>query len=113
MTNRSARAFLMLSLNLDQVTRIKQKELALPPGRCLTPYEISKFFNLKTGPKDEKQIAQMEALENEFHRQEWKRRKIEDIERKKGLSEQEEMHEWDNYVMQNWDFSQDVPQNDY
>src|SRR6185436_18479401 len=69
MTNRCARGFQMLLLNSEQQMRIRAKEQALPQGRCLTPWEISRLLGVQTGAKVEEQITQMEKLEEEFNRQ--------------------------------------------
>ena len=77
------------------------------------PSEISKLFGLTTGTKDDQEIQKMESLENEFHRQEWKRRKLEDLKEEKALSDCEEMWAWDSFVTENWDYSTETKANDY
>lgn len=118
MTPKTARGFLMLSLSSDQREQLMLKERSLPEGRSLVPWEISKFFNLQTGAKTDQQMAQMEELERQNDRKLWKQRNIEDL----GLKENrdfptnnyhQEIHAWDDFVIANWNFSQDVKSDSY
>lgn len=106
MSSRMARGFLTLLLSSEQIDRLKQKENSLPVGRLLTASELSNLFGVKSGIKTPEELSQMEQLENEYHRLEWKRRKLEDLKEVKIFSDQEEMWEWDIYVSRNWSFNQ-------
>ena len=110
---KTARGFLMLSLNSDQITQIRSKELSYPQGRYLTPWEICKLLGTSCGSKTEVEVAQMEELENKWNHQLWKQRKIEELGEMKAKSDQEEMHDWDDFVMQNWDHTKELSKDDY
>lgn len=103
----------MLSLNNDQVMQIWTKENSLPQGRFLAPSELSRLLGIQTGVKTEVEMHRMEELENEWNRILWKQRKIEDLGQERARTDQEELHGWDDYVLQNWDHSQDFKKEDY
>lgn len=55
----------------------------------------------------------MENLEHEFYKQEWKRHELEKLGETPHLTYQEEMHLWDDYVLQKWDHSTELNQEEY
>ena len=103
-----ARGFLMLLLNNEQVTQIWKKENSLPQGRFLAPWEISKLLGVQCGAKTEAEISQMESLEVEWGKQIWKQRKIEELGETQERTDQDECHDWDQFVIANWDFAKEV-----
>lgn len=54
----------------------------------------------------------MEELEKEFHRQEWKRRQLEDLKESPSVPTAQELHFWDDFVLERWDHSTELV-NDY
>lgn len=105
MTPKAARGFLMLSLSNEQRERVMRRELELPEGRYLLPCEISKFFSLTTGQKTEQEILAMESLEKDFDKILWKQRKLEDLKERDPISATQELHQFDEYVVNHWNFS--------
>ena len=112
MTSKTSRGFLMILLSNEQVQQLRSKERLMEP-RWLTPWEISKLFKVIAGPKNEAQILTMETLEQELNRRQWKQRKIQELAQMREKSELEELHEFDDYIIQNWNYSEEVKMADY
>lgn len=108
MTSKSARGFLMLSLNNEQISKVHEKEKQLPEGRYLAPWEISKYFKIQTKEKDDQQLSLMESLEREHNKMLWKDRNLREIGKFQSKTDWEELHEWDQYIQENWNFADGV-----
>lgn len=108
MTSKSGRGFLMLLLSKEQIDKVQGKEKQLPEGRYLAPWEISKYFKIKGGEKTDQQISLMESLEREHNGRIWKDRNLREIGKMQAKTDWEELHEWDDWVIQNWNYSDEV-----
>lgn len=52
-------------------------------------------------------------MENEWNRKEWKRKKLEDLGERIAMSEIEELHSFDDYIMDNWNYIETEKRSDY
>lgn len=104
-----ARAFLVRSLNSVQLQSLRNFERSQPVGRYLTAFEIIRDFHIRPEKLvEEQQEGQMVTLWREFQKTLWKQRQIEELRHDvsskefQGRTYQEEMHQWEDYAIENY-----------
>lgn len=112
MSTKPGRAFFISLMSNDQIQQLHSTERRLAP-RYLLPCEISELFCLKVGPKEEKEWKYVEELERGHGKQIWKRRQLEKLGQAESLDEVEELHDFDEYVLMNWNYSKEPTLTDY
>lgn len=112
MSNKLGRAFFIASMSSEQIQRLHSKERSTDP-RYLTPSEISELFSLKIGPKSEAEWKYVEEMESDHNKQIWKKRQLAKIGDVSEMSSMEELHDFDNFVIRNWNYAAEPTLQDY
>lgn len=114
----TARALLTLKLSPDQREKLREHEKKLPPGRYLVAMEILQMFNTKIGEVPEEEIHDIDQLYRRWERDVLQQANGLENERHiqtcgavegwcKCRTRQEEIHEWEDWILDNYDLSDD------
>ena len=63
--------------------------------------------------KSPEQMTKMKELVTKFHGRMWKQHQLEDRGELLPMPENEEIREFDRFVIENWDYSKETKQDDY
>ena len=107
----AARALLAISLSPGQREKLRRFERTLPPGRLLQGAEIVRMFGVLPPTPEEAETEKLKELAKEWERRIlWKKNQIETknhetvcAEKCKCRTRQQEIHEWEDWAMQNFD----------
>lgn len=107
----TARAVLTLNLSPEQREKLRNHEATLPPGRYLMGFEIVRIFQMKMGEIPQDQTNEIDELYKRWERSVlWKANNIEGKRHEavcggecKCRTRQEEVWEWEDWIIQNYD----------
>lgn len=107
-----ARAFLSTQISHGQRAKLRAYELSgkLPPGRCLTGFEICKVFQIRpTAVPDIDENAMKELRQRYEQKVLWKRQQIEEKAHDTQCAKKcvcrtavQEMHDWEDWALMNF-----------